>query len=50
MLLRIELPAKTIANIYCISEKSVRQKLFMLKKKVGLDSSSRSLRTFINGY
>ena len=47
MLVKINLPAKSMANIYGISEKSVKQKLYVFKKKVGIDKENASLRDFI---
>ena len=50
MLIRIDLPTKTLANIYGISEKSVKQRLLVFKKKVGLYDPTLSLRDFVDGY
>lgn len=50
MLLRLRMPAKALADIYGIAEKSVKQNLFLFKKKVGLEGSSQSLRTFVEQY
>ena len=50
MLLRLGLPTKTLANIYGISETSVKQKLFLFKKKIGIEREKLSLRTLINKF
>lgn len=50
MLLRLRMPAKVLADIYGIAEKSVKQNLFLFKKKMGLEGSSLSLRTFVEQY
>lgn len=50
MLVKINLPAKSMANIYGISEKSVKQKLYVFKKKVGIDKDNISLRDFVMAY
>ena len=50
MLLRLRMPAKVLADIYGIAEKSVKQNLFLFKKKVGLEGSSQSLRTFVEQF
>lgn len=50
MLVKINLPAKSMANIYGISEKSVKQKLYVFKKKVGIDQDCISLRDFVMAY
>lgn len=50
MLLRLKMPLKCIADGYGISEKSVRQKLFLYKEKVGIKDENRSLREFIESY
>lgn len=50
MLLRLRMPAKVLADIYGIAEKSVKQNLFLFKKKVGLEGRSQSLRTFVEQY
>ena len=50
MLVKINLPAKSMANIYGISEKSVKQKLYVFKKKVGIDKDNVSLRDFVMAY
>ena len=51
ILLRLGMPSKAIALIYGISEKSIRQKLFVYKRKVGIeDKKGLSLRTFIEQF
>lgn len=50
MLLRLKLPTKALALIYNISEKSIKQKLFVDKSKVGIEGQGRSLRKFIEAF
>lgn len=50
MLLRLRIPAKVLANIYGVNEKSIRQKLFVFKEKIGLDGKGLSLRQFVSGF
>lgn len=50
MLLRLKMPAKTMAVVYGISEKSIRQKLFVYKSKVGIEDKKTSLREFIEAF
>lgn len=51
ILLRLRMPSKAMALIYGISEKSIRQKLFVYKRKVGIeDKKELSLRTFIERF
>lgn len=50
MLIRIKVPASTIAALYSIEEKSVRQKLFLIKTKLGLEGADISAKTFIENY
>lgn len=50
MLLRINIPQKMLADIYCISEKAVKQKLFLYKSKVGIQGDKMSLREFIESF
>lgn len=46
MLLRLKLSQKALASIYCISEKAIKQKLFLYKDKVGIKMSNfRYVRT-----
>lgn len=50
MLLRLQVPSKTLAAIYGISEKSIKQKLYLYKSKVGLETTDDSLRSFIETF
>lgn len=51
MLLRLGMSSKAMGMIYGISEKSIRQKRFVYKSKVGLDSRQGiSLRYFIEAF
>jgi hypothetical protein len=50
MLVRLKMPTKALALIYGISEKSIKQKLFVYKTKVGINGEKISLRTFIGGF
>lgn len=50
MLLRLNLPQKSLTAIYCISEKAIKQKLYLYKDKVGLKGSKTSLRDFIETF
>lgn len=50
MLVRLRMPAKAMAMVYGISEKSIKQKLFVFKDKVGLKGDKSSLRTFIEAF
>lgn len=47
ILLRLDLPSKSLATIYGISEQSIRQKLYMFKSKVGLSNERPSLREYV---
>lgn len=47
MLIRLNMPSKAMAQIYGISDKSICQKLFVYKSKVGIDKEKKSLREFI---
>ena len=49
-LLRLRLSTKTIAEIFKISEKSIKQKLYLYKKKIGVEGESLSLRKFIENF
>ena len=49
ILLRLDLPSKSLATIYGISEQSIRQKLYMFKSKVGLPNEGPSLREYVRG-
>lgn len=50
MLLRIKMPQKALSEIYCISEKAVKQKLFLYKEKVGIKGERTSLREFVEAF
>ncbi|MEI3051889.1 MAG: hypothetical protein V8T35_00705 [Prevotella sp.] len=50
MLLRLRLSQKTLASIYCVSEKAIKQKLFLYKDKVGIKNEHFSLRNYIEPY
>lgn len=50
MLLRLKIPAKILANIYGVSEKTIRQKLFLFKEKISLTEKGLSLRQFITNF
>ena len=50
MLLRLNLPAKSLAMLYGISETSVKHKLLLFKKKIGLEGNSQSLRSFVESF
>lgn len=50
MLIRLKLPYSVIAQIYNIEPKSVKQKLFLIKEKLGLKDSSTSAKRFIEDY
>lgn len=47
MLLKVGLSAKNMANIYCIQEKSIQQKLYVYKKKMGINGKDLSLREYL---
>lgn len=47
MLLKLQMSAKVIASIYGISEKSIRQKCYVYKEKIGLNVKTESLRDYI---
>lgn len=49
-LLRLHMPTKVLASIYGISEKSVKQKLFVFKAKVGIKGQKQSLRQFVDEF
>ena len=40
----------SIAEIFKISEKSIKQKLYLYKKKIGVEGESLSLRKFIENF
>lgn len=50
MLLRLQLSQKTLASIYCVSEKAIKQKLFLYKDKVGIKNEHFSLRNYIENF
>ena len=50
MLVRLELPAKTMARIYGICEKSVKQNLYLFKEKIGIKGEHISLREYIANF
>ena len=50
MLLRLKMPQKVLASLYCITEKAVKQKLFLYKEKVGINGQSISLREYIETF
>lgn len=50
MLLRLRLSQKALASIYCISEKAIKQKLFLYKEKVGIKNEHYSLRKYIENF
>ena len=50
MLIRLRLPVHKIAEIYHIKDSSVRQKLFLIKSKIGLKSGGDSAKEFIDSY
>ena len=50
MLVRLKIPYEGIASIYNIKEESVKQRLFLFKKKLGLEKSKVSTREFIEEY
>lgn len=50
MLIRLKLPAKELARIYGISEKSIKQNLFLFKEKLGIQQEKISLRKYIEAF
>lgn len=50
MLVRLDIPSKTLAAIYGINDQSVRQKLYMFKEKLTIPDETLSLRAFIRSY
>lgn len=50
MLVRLNLSSSSIAEIFHIEEKSVKQRLFMLKDKLEIHNSKISTRDFILNY
>jgi len=50
MLIKLKIPYESIAVIYNIEEKSVKQRLFLFKSKLRLSTGQMSTRKFIEGY
>lgn len=50
ILLRLKVSQKDLADIYGISEKAIKQKLFLYKSKVGIEGKKQSLREFIETF
>ena len=50
MLLRLKMPQKVLASLYSITEKAVKQKLFLYKEKVGINGQNISLREYIETF
>lgn len=50
MLVRMRLSSSSIASVYNIEPKSVKQRLFLLKRKLGLEGSQQSTKDFIVHY
>lgn len=50
MLVRLRLPVSVLSTIYHIEEKSVRQKLFLIKSKLGINYEKISTKEFIEGF
>ena len=50
MLLRLKMPQKVLASLYCITEKAVKQKLFLYKEKVGNNGQNISLREYMETF
>lgn len=50
MLVKLRIPYQSIAIIYGIEEKSVKQRLFLLKNKLRLNKGEMSTREFIERY
>lgn len=50
MLLRLKMPNSSLAKIYNIEEKSIRQNLFLIKKKLKIDGKDISARKFIETF
>lgn len=49
MLLRLHCSQKSLAMLYGISEKAIKQKLYLYKEKVGISTEKMSLREYIEG-
>ena len=50
MLIHLKMLTKALALIYGISEKLIKQKLFVYKTKVGINGEKISLQTFIDAF
>lgn len=50
ILLRLKVSQKDLADIYGISEKAIKQKLFLYKSKVEICGAKQSLRDFIEAF
>lgn len=50
MLLRLGIPNSSMAAIYNIEEKSIRQNLYLVKRKLGIDGKNISARKFIEDF
>lgn len=50
MLLRLKMPNSSLATIYNIEEKSIRQNLFLIKKKLKIEGKDISARKFIETF
>ena len=50
MLLRLKMPQKVLASLYNITEKAVKQKLFLYKEKVGINGQNISLREYMETF
>ena len=50
MLLRLKMPQKVLASLYSITEKAVKQKLFLYKEKVGINGQNISLRGYMETF
>lgn len=50
LLVRLGISTKDMALIYSIAEKSIKQKLYLYKAKVGIEDGAESLRDFISKY
>ena len=48
MLVRIGLPTKSLSSLYGISEESMKHKLYMLKKKLGITDKAISVRMYLS--
>lgn len=50
MLLRLGVSNKDLVNIYCINERSVKQKKYLFKAKLGLQDAEISLNQYIKAF